>query len=507
MPERAAEYVRMSTEHQRYSTENQSDVIRQYAARRNIEIVRTYADEGKSGLRLEGRDALTRLIADVTSGQADFTTILVYDVSRWGRFQDPDEGGHYEFICKKVGIKVQYCAEQFENDGSPVSTIVKGVKRAMAGEYSRELSTKVFAGQCRLIELGFRQGGPPGFGLRRCLVDQSSNVKGELARGEHKSIQTDRVILVPGPTDEIDTVRWIYSTFVEHGKVEREIAASLNERGILTDLGRAWTPGTVHQILINEKYIGNNVWNRTSYKLQQQHVHNSPENWRRANGAFKAIVDRAQFEAARAIIEERSRHLSNDELLAALRRLLQENGYLSGLLIDESVVGASSGAYQARFGSLLRAYQLIGFTPLRDYRYIEINRRLRRLHPEVLATVVAGIEQSGGAAIIDEVTDLLAVNGEFTLSVIVVRCRQTAAGSLRWHIHLDTGLLPDLTLAVRMDALNKEPFDYYLLPRLDMSLPRLRLAQNNGVSLDSYRFDTLDALYELTGRIHLLEVA
>lgn len=207
MPERAAEYVRMSTEHQRYSTENQSDVIRQYAARRNIEIVRTYADEGKSGLRLEGRDALKRLIADVVSGQADFTTILVYDVSRWGRFQDPDEGGHYEFICKSAGIKVQYCAEQFDNDGSPVSTIVKGVKRAMAGEYSRELSAKVFAGQCRLIELGFRQGGAPGFGLRRCLIDQSSTVKGELARGEHKSIQTDRVILVPGPADEVDTVQ------------------------------------------------------------------------------------------------------------------------------------------------------------------------------------------------------------------------------------------------------------------------------------------------------------
>jgi DNA invertase Pin-like site-specific DNA recombinase len=161
-------------------------------------------------LRLAGRDALARLIADVTSGRADFTTILVYDVSRWGRFQDPDEGGHYEFICKKAGIKVQYCAEQFDNDGSPVSTIVKGVKRAMAGEYSRELSAKVFAGQCRLIELGFRQGGAPGFGLRRCLVDQSSSVKGELARGEHKSIQTDRVILVPGPAEEIDMVRWIY---------------------------------------------------------------------------------------------------------------------------------------------------------------------------------------------------------------------------------------------------------------------------------------------------------
>ena len=151
----------MSTDHQKYSTENQADAIRQYAESRGFEIVRTYADEGKSGLRLDGRDALKRLIDDVLSGKADFATILVYDVSRWGRFQDADESAYYEYICKRAGISVQYCAEQFENDGSPVSTIVKGVKRAMAGEYSRELSAKVFTGQCRLIELGFRQGGPP----------------------------------------------------------------------------------------------------------------------------------------------------------------------------------------------------------------------------------------------------------------------------------------------------------------------------------------------------------
>ena len=88
---RAAQYVRMSTEHQQYSTENQSDKIREYAARRNIEIVRTYADEGKSGLRIDGRQALQRLIGDVQSGEADFQVILVYDVSRWGRFQDADE--------------------------------------------------------------------------------------------------------------------------------------------------------------------------------------------------------------------------------------------------------------------------------------------------------------------------------------------------------------------------------------------------------------------------------
>ncbi len=92
---RAAEYVRMSTEHQQYSTHNQSDRIREYAERRGIEIVRTYADEGKSGLSIGGRAGLQRLIADAESGDADFSLILVYDVSRWGRFQDADESAYY----------------------------------------------------------------------------------------------------------------------------------------------------------------------------------------------------------------------------------------------------------------------------------------------------------------------------------------------------------------------------------------------------------------------------
>ena len=80
---RAAQYVRMSTEHQKYSTENQRDAIQEYARRRGFDIVQTYADDGKSGLRIEGRDALRRLIGDVEAGTADFQAILVYDVSRW----------------------------------------------------------------------------------------------------------------------------------------------------------------------------------------------------------------------------------------------------------------------------------------------------------------------------------------------------------------------------------------------------------------------------------------
>jgi hypothetical protein len=42
---------------------------------------------------------------------------------------------------------------QFENDRSPVSTIIKGIKRALAGEYSREFSAKGVQRQSRLIGL------------------------------------------------------------------------------------------------------------------------------------------------------------------------------------------------------------------------------------------------------------------------------------------------------------------------------------------------------------------
>jgi DNA invertase Pin-like site-specific DNA recombinase len=493
---RAAEYVRMSTDHQEYSTENQADAIRQYAAARAIDIVRTYADEGKSGLRVDGRDAFKRLISDVESGQADFDAILVYDVSRWGRFQDTDESAYYEYICKRAGISVHYCAEQFENDGSPIAAIIKGVKSAMAGEYSRELSVKVFAGQGRQIELGRRQGGPAGYGLRRALIDQSGAFKAELAHGEQKSIQTDRVVLIAGPDEEVAIVREIYQRFVEDLIAERQIADELNARGIVTDLGRAWTRGTVHQILINEKYIGNNVWNRVSFKLKKKRVRNSPDMWIRADGVFPAIVDRHLFDAAQTIIRERSFRLSDDEMLEALRKLRQDKGLLSGLIIDEAEGLPSSSAYSSRFGSLLQAYKLIGYTPKRDYRYVEINRHLRSLHPDVLNEILDGLGAAGCQFHTIPESELISVNGELTISVVIARCHHTSGGSYRWRLRFDTGLQPDITIAVRMDAANKAPLDYYLLPRIDIASERLKLAEENGLALDGYRFESLDPFYD-----------
>jgi DNA invertase Pin-like site-specific DNA recombinase len=502
----AAEYVRMSTDHQQYSTENQHDAIQRYADARGIAIVRSFVDAGKSGVSIHGRDALQDLLRTVESGQADFSTILVYDVSRWGRFQEPDEGAYYEFRCIRVGITVQYCAEHFPADNGPMSAVMKSLKRAMAGETSRDLSTKVFAGQCKLITLGFRQGGTPGYGLRRQLLDQHGQPKAILARGERKSFQLERVVLTPGPEFEVDTVRRIYHLFTQSQLPESHIAKTLNDEGSTAEAGRPWTRGIVHEILTNEKYIGNNLYNRTSTKLQTPRIANAPEQWVRRNGAYEAIIDAEIFAAAQHIINERDHHYTDDELLDRLRELFKQHGTLSGVIINETAGMPSTATYCHRFQNLRRAYELVGFTPARDYSYLAINRALRTLHDEHLTLITHQLAATGAAINRDPTNDLITINGELTISLAIARCREIRETDHRWTIHFDTSLDPDITIAARMAPGNAKVLDYYLFPNIDVLANECRLAYDNGLVLDVYRAADLSALNRL-GRYTLIPEA
>lgn len=203
------------------------------------------------------------MLQDVRGGNTDYKAILVYDVSRWGRFQDTDEAAHYEFLRKSAGVPIHYCAETFANDGSLPSSIMKALKRAMAGEYSRELGVKVIAGQKRLAELGFKQGGIPGYGFRRLLVSENRTPKQLLAHGEKKSIGTDRVVLVPGPACEIEEVREMFRKYTVDGLSLNAIARDLNQRGVPSIQNRRWTHSVVASLISHPKYIGYNVFNRT----------------------------------------------------------------------------------------------------------------------------------------------------------------------------------------------------------------------------------------------------
>jgi hypothetical protein len=342
-----------------------------------------------------------------------------------------------------------------------------------------------------------------GYGMRRRMIDERGDPKMDLKIGDRKSLQTDRVVLVPGPKEEVEIVRQIYRKFVDERLSEIQIAAWLNQDGVKTDLGREWTRSSVHGVLTNEKYIGNNVYNRRSFKLKKKRVKNPPEQWIRKDNAFEAIVEPAYFLAAQHIILERSRRLSNEEMIAKLKELYEKKGWLSGVIIDEEDDLPSSAAYTHRFGGLVSAYKLVGYDPCIDYSYQEINKHLRSLFPEVSETIIRGLQDAGGTIHREVTNPLIVINGELTLSIVIARCQRTKAGSLRWKIRLDTGLRPDFTIAVRMDAENKKPMDYYVLPAIDVENPKLRLAEENGFALDAYRFDSLEPFYKLAERVTL----
>ena len=348
-----ATYVRMSTDRQNYSTQHQREHLNAFAAERELTIVREYRDEGKSGLALKGRPGLRALLAHVQGDSVAFHSILVYDVSRWGRFQDVDESAHYEFICRSAGVQVIYCAEQFESDGSPMAALIKSMKRTMAAEYSRELSSKVFHAQCRFVSMGFKQGGSAGYALRRQVIGNNGEIKTQLAFGQRKGSTTDRVIFVLGSEHEIKTLREIYSMYVDERRGETEIASILNAAGTTSEFGRPWTPWMVKSLLTNEKYLGDMVFNRGSFKLQRIAVRNPRDEWLRLAGAFASPLNAGTFELAQAERARRNAKPSKDELLQKLRELHQEHGKVTTKILSSQVRSTLPKLLARHFGTIV----------------------------------------------------------------------------------------------------------------------------------------------------------
>jgi len=490
---KAAQYLRMSTDMQRYSMENQSEVIGLYAASRGLTIVKSYEDGGRSGVSLDGRPALKSLLDDVTSGRADFSTILVYDVSRWGRFQDADESAHYEYLCRQSGVEVEYCAELFENDGSVTATVIKNIKRAMAGEFSRELSVKVFAGQRRLVLNGYHVGSTAGYGLRRMLLDENGNPKFELNKGQRKSIQSERVILVPGPAHEIKTVQRIYDMFLERKQSPLEIAQKLNDEGVAGEFGHLWSRNQVLSVLSNEKYIGNAVYNRTSVKLKGKWRRNPKKEWICKAGAYQAIVPHERFEKAASRIEALKRQITDEEMLDQLTALWCKAGHLSTFIVDRSRYTLSANTYRARFGSLSKAFRLIGF---RNRENIGSNAELRK---RIALNLKVEIAKRGGTVDACPWNRQFIVNGEISVNIKIGRLK--SGGPRIWQFGYVSPTKPDILIGARIEKRGGDIVDYFILPFL--FLPHgawVTTSASSAERLSRFRSPTLEPLYAMLAR-------
>ncbi|MBV9559202.1 MAG: recombinase family protein [Bradyrhizobium sp.] len=490
---RAAQYVRMSTDKQKYSTQNQKDAIASYAAHRGLTIVRTYSDEGRSGLNISRRDALRALIEDVKSGNPGFEFILVYDVSRWGRFQDADESAYYEFICKEAGVRVLYCAELFENDGSLSSTILKSLKRAMAGEYSRELSNKVFMGQSRITRMGFWRGGFPGYGLRRLLLDERGKVKAQLEFGQQKSLQTDRVVIIHGPPLEVETVRRIFHSFAVERKTAYRIAAELNLDQIPTLRGGPWGDHSVLKVLKNERYLGHIIFNRTSEKLGRKRVLNPPEMWIRKDHAFEPMVKPDLFEQARKILQERRNVCSEKEMLERLAALQRENGRLTRTIIDACEDVPAVWTLQRHYGSLLAAYRLIDYQPQRLVVRSSIATTRRSILQTAATEIGARIEELGGRASISQDNRLLTIDDEFSISLCAATPNRLST-RIRWYANVETKARSDLTLVIRTELSGTKIDACYLVPTVALAgVKYKRICLSDKIFVGACRYTNLDA--------------
>jgi DNA invertase Pin-like site-specific DNA recombinase len=494
-PRCAAQYIRMSTDLQQYSLENQAAAIAAYAQAHNLRIVSTYADKGESGLSIKSRPGLIRLIHDIQYERVGFEHVLIFDVSRWGRFQDIDESAHYEFICKENGIKVAYCAEQFDNDGSLISSIVKNIKRVMAAEFSRELSAKVHAGACRYARLGFKIGGVVGYGLQRQLVDEKFKPMTILKSGERKYLSTQHVRVCPGPADQVATVRWIFEVFLQQ-KSQVDIARELNRKKVATNSGRPWNRGMVGRILRNEAYIGNLIYNRRSYRLREKYVYNPPDLWIRSEGCVKATIDPNLFLRARRTIERRRIKISDDEMLKRLRRVLMKKGEISASIIDATNALPSAGTYLRHFGSLREVYRLIDYNATQHRQYSEARRRRLDINTKYTALLREAFEKAGAHVIVDPSIQRLRVNGAINVDCSIAQWQKPRSedDAPRWGLWCRGRLAAGWIVAVRLSKHNREILDYLLLRTKKCEAYYLKFSEKARNDYGIERFETFEEL-------------
>jgi DNA invertase Pin-like site-specific DNA recombinase len=338
----------MSSESQHYSLHNQAIGINEYAEQHGFGIVRTYSDEEKSGVTLRNRHALRQLLSDVVAGRNDYRAILVYDVSRWGRFQDTDESAHYEFICKSAGVAVHYCAEPFANDSTLGSSLMKTLKRSMAAEFSRELGVKVFQGKRRIAALGFNVGGRTPYGFRRQIVSEEVQRQRVLNEGERKSSRSERLTLVFGPPHEVDAIRDIFAMVLKGGMTAREIARLLNSRD-QTFNGKRWTKADIEYILTNPEYAGCNRWGRTSQRLGVARSELPSDQWIVKPNSFPQMVEKSDFERVQTLLRHDNgrKFWTKERIVAAAGKLLEETGSLSLRLFNSTPTAPSSSTLRS----------------------------------------------------------------------------------------------------------------------------------------------------------------
>jgi len=430
-----AQYMRMSSEHQKYSIANQTAAISEFAVGHGFKIIETYADLAKSGVYLKGRIGLQNLLRDVTGKDVRYKAVLVYDVSRWGRFEDDDEAACYEFLCRRFGVKVIYCEETFPNDGSVVSSILKTLSRIDAREFSKELSLKIFESKLQLAKLGFWPGGPAPYGFARKLISEEDPTRNRiLNHHDRKALPRDKVILVPASTEEITTVRTIYRLALKHNTY-REIETYLNQKGF-HNRGARWNKSAIGEILKNPLYSGCNVWGKTCRRIGYKPGNVKATEWVITPKSFTPIVTPKCYRRVQDILHKRRYNSTwtDEELLSALYKLRNRAGTLSATLINRTFNMPATNTIAKHFGSLSVAYKRIGYDLSESQaKGAETKCKLNTIKRGIINQIVSLHPNQIAVSGLSTRPQLHIKNGH-TLTLLIPPVKRNGDGIMRWVI-------------------------------------------------------------------------
>jgi recombinase len=219
-------------------------------------------------------------------------------------------------------------------------------------------------------------------------------------------------------------------------------------------------------ILANENYIGKTVYNRTSRRLGQKLVKNPDHTWVRGAAAIEPIVDPGIFARAQKLLAVRRVEIPEDEMLVRLRLALRRRGKLNSRIINETLGLNHVSSYVKHFGSLRKAYALIGYTSPRNCDWIE-TRDFWAAEQARHAAELAELLRTELGLQADFFPDGIAlqIGGERLVSFLVARrlAHRGEDHAAQWKAYrrqISSGLLA----VMRLDAANRRIQDYVLLP-------------------------------------------
>ncbi|MBC7853648.1 MAG: recombinase family protein [Pirellulaceae bacterium] len=232
-------YLRMSSDKQECSIDDQRKALTDYCAKHGYRIVREYIDEGISGWKGKERLGFQRLIADATA--REFVAVVCWDQSRFSRFS-PVEANYYWHILQQSEVRVETIKEGRLDLDSLGGWLTASISQHGKAEYVRSLAHDVARGQRRQRDAGYWLTVAP-FGYRK-------------PEGKNQ-----RLIL--GPADEIATVRRVFALRRE-GYGHRTIARMLNQEGIKARRASGWGMRTIAFMLTRQTYIGDSAYGQSS---------------------------------------------------------------------------------------------------------------------------------------------------------------------------------------------------------------------------------------------------